>query len=204
MSELNVLAIILARKGSKRLPGKNKKRFNSKPLLCWSIEQAMDCKFINEIIVSTDDEDIVYICQRYWREDRMIVKERPPELATDTASSIDAILDALKDYSKRSIVILLQPTSPLRLVSDIESCFTYYLESSAPSVVSWSEVPELECNGAVYIATIEHLEKYGHFIGGKFVHMYLMPKERSIDIDTLEDFEEAEKLMKKRLEILER
>ena len=87
---MSVVAIIPARAGSKRLPGKNWKLLCGKPLICWTIEQAIKCKFIDEIIVSTDALEIMEICQQqYAYENRFRLVDRPKELAEDDSSVIE-------------------------------------------------------------------------------------------------------------------
>ena len=108
---INIIVIIPARGGSKGIPGKNIKNFEGKPLISHSIEYAQDSELINQIYVSTDDEQIAHISKTAGAK---IIK-RPSELATDTSTTESAIKHALNNIDKRpDIIVLLQPTSPLR------------------------------------------------------------------------------------------
>jgi CMP-N,N'-diacetyllegionaminic acid synthase len=112
---LKILAVVLARGGSKRLPGKNMRMLGSKPLLLWSIEAAKGIAEIVDILVSTDEPAIAEAARGAGA---LVPWLRPAELATDTASSLDASIHALDWYEreKRAVdgILLLQPTSPFR------------------------------------------------------------------------------------------
>jgi CMP-N,N'-diacetyllegionaminic acid synthase len=112
---MRILAVIPARGGSKRLPGKNLRLLAGKPLLVWSIEAARDVPEISDILVSTDDAPTAEAARR---SGALVPWLRPAELATDTASSVDVCLHALDWYEskigKPDAVLLLQPTSPCR------------------------------------------------------------------------------------------
>lgn len=116
-----ILAIIPARGGSKGLPGKNIKPLLGKPLIGWTIEQALTSKYIDEIFVSTDSREIADVAETFGVQ---VPDLRPEELANDTASSMDFILYTLHLLEKRgknfSYIVLLEPTSPLRDVMDID------------------------------------------------------------------------------------
>jgi CMP-N,N'-diacetyllegionaminic acid synthase len=118
---MRVLGLITARGGSKGLPGKNILDFKGKPLIVWSIQQAIACKLISKVIVSTDDERIAEVSKKSHAE---IPFMRPAQLATDEASSLDVALHALDYFEARGeafdILVLLQPTSPLRRTSDLD------------------------------------------------------------------------------------
>ena len=116
------LAIIPARGNSKRLPRKNILPFAGKPLVQWSIEAALQCDFISKTVVSSDCPEILSIS----RLPGVDLHERPKTLALDESSSVDVVLDVLKNYEKFSYIVLLQPTSPLRCSADISDaikCF---------------------------------------------------------------------------------
>ena len=112
---MRILTLITARGGSKRLPGKNICPLGGKPLIVWSINVAKDIAEIVDILVSTDDPKIYEIAKNAGA---MVPWLRPPELATDTASSVDVCLHALQWYEKENGridgLMLLQPTSPFR------------------------------------------------------------------------------------------
>jgi len=117
----HVLAVIPARGGSKGLPGKNIRAFCGKPLINWTIEQGMACNYIDKVLVSTDSEEIASIAVQAGANAPFL---RPLELANDTASSLDVLLHAV-DFLQSAgesfhYIVMLEPTSPLRDVSDIE------------------------------------------------------------------------------------
>ncbi len=118
---MRILALIPARGGSKRLPGKNIRLLGGKPLIVWSIDVAGSIAEICDILVSTDDPAIAAVCKDAGA---LVPWLRPAELATDTASSVDVALHALDWYeAKRGAVdgiLLLQPTSPFRTVDTIK------------------------------------------------------------------------------------
>jgi CMP-N,N'-diacetyllegionaminic acid synthase len=112
---MKILALITARGGSKRLPGKNIRVLGGKPLIVWSIDVARDVSEICDILVSTDDPEIAKVCTGAGA---MVPWQRPAALATDTATSVDVALHALDWYEtdKGAVdgILLLQPTSPFR------------------------------------------------------------------------------------------
>lgn len=119
----SVIAIIPARSVSKGLPGKNIKRFCEKPLVAWTIEAGLGSKHIDEVMVTTDSEEIAVIARGFGASVPFI---RPAELASDGATSMDVIRHALKFYEVThsrtfDYTILLEPTSPLRMNGDIDS-----------------------------------------------------------------------------------
>jgi len=159
----SVLAIIPARSGSKRLPGKNFRDFNGKPLYLWATEQAVASRYIDVVKTSFDSD-------------------RPPELCTDDASSEDVMRYHLAQQPADWIV-LLQPTSPLRTIGDIDACILRaQMGRGCVSVAKSTR----ETNGAVYVCTPEYLAAHDFSYGG--LMKYVMPDERSLDIDTEEDF----------------
>lgn len=121
MKAPRLLALILARGGSKRLPGKNIRPLAGKPLIAWSIASARACAAIEDVVVSTDDEAIAQVAREHGARVPFL---RPPALAGDTSTSADAALhalDFLREQEGRSYdaVILLEPTSPLRARKDL-------------------------------------------------------------------------------------
>lgn len=134
----SVLAVITARGGSKGLPRKNVLPFRGAPLIEWSIRAAQGSVHIDRLIVSTDDEEIAGVCRSAGCE---VPFMRAPALATDTATSVDVILDAAERMPGHDIVVLLQPTSPLRTAEDIDATLTAMLQSGAPSAATVTEAP---------------------------------------------------------------
>jgi len=226
----SILALIPARGGSKRLPRKNIRPLLGKPLIAWTIEEALISKYIDRVIVSTDDEEIAKVSRKYGAE---VPFMRPKELATDEARSVDVILHALKyledaDNYSPAIVVLLQPTSPLRTRDDIDKAIKIFYRNRCKSLISVYEAPNhylwlyevkgeflklVGClhkrlnnsvspklyipNGAIYITEVETLKTYETFYIEELSY-YVMPYERSIDIDTELEFDIAENLIKKR------
>ena len=226
-----MIAIIPARGGSIGVPGKNIKEMNGKPLIWYTINVAKKSKFIDKIIVSTDDNEIAKIAKSYEVE---VPFMRPKELARDDSIAIDNYIytiDRLNKEFNYSIgeFIILQPTSPLRTSLDINNAIQIFIEKKADSVISVSEAihppiwsktidekgilrdyfdikignknrQDIEKaympNGAIFIFKYLLIkEKYSYY--SDKTYPYIMPLERSIDIDSKLDFKFAEYLMKK-------
>lgn len=117
------LAIIPARGGSKGLPKKNIKEIFGKPLIAWSIESAKKSKLIDKCIVSTDSEEIADVARNWGIE----VVMRPPELATDEATTISLVQYHATIFQEANNFIVLQPTSPLRSENLIDTCIEKYV-----------------------------------------------------------------------------
>lgn len=186
----SVMAIIPARGGSKRLPRKNILPFCGKPLIQWTIEAAMGCEYIDRIAVSTEDDLIKDACSGYpvW------VVDRPLELAGDKSSIYDVIFNVIDKYEHFHYTVLLQPTSPLRTSDDISRCLELCEMKNAPSCIS-IERGKPDANGAVYVAWTTWLREMKLFDAGRVV-TYEQPPWRSVDINTVQDFNKAEGYMK--------
>lgn len=128
-----VLAVIPARGGSKGLPGKNIRDLGGKPLLAWTIEAALGSAYVDKVILSSDDEAIIQTARRHGCE---VPFKRPAHLATDNAATIDVLLHAMQSLPQYDLVILLQPTSPLRSSADIDKALETLLSHQATSCVS--------------------------------------------------------------------
>jgi CMP-N,N'-diacetyllegionaminic acid synthase len=117
---MKTIATICARGGSKGLPGKNVRPFAGRPLIAHTIEQARACSLIDEVHVSTDDDEIAAIAREYGAQ---VPYRRPAELATDTAAKIPVIEHLVAHLESRGerigLVVDLQPTSPLRTQQDL-------------------------------------------------------------------------------------
>jgi CMP-N,N'-diacetyllegionaminic acid synthase len=137
---MNYLAIIPARGGSKGLPGKNIRDMAGKPLITWSIEQALACKAINRVLVSTDSEAIAGVARLAGAEVPWL---RPAELAQDETSTEAVLLDVVakvsNDGNRPDAIILLQPTSPLRHAHSIAQAITLFEKDTADSLLSVCE-----------------------------------------------------------------
>lgn len=127
MNLKEVLVVIPARKGSKGIPGKNKKLLNGKPLIAYTIEAALGIFEKEQICISTDDEDIVQLAESYGISVPFL---RPAELSTDTAGSQDVLIHAYEFYREKgfdaSVVCLLQATSPFRTTKHISEATNAY------------------------------------------------------------------------------
>ncbi len=137
---MKILAIIPARGGSKGIPHKNIADVAGKPLIYYSIDlglQAIQKGLIDRCIVSTDDDEIASVARNLGAE---VPFMRPPEISTDTSKSVDFILHAI-DYFERQnefydAVLLLQPTSPLRSLQDVENIIKLFENGDQDSLIS--------------------------------------------------------------------
>lgn len=149
-----VLALIPARSGSKGLVGKNLRPLLGKPLIGWSVEHARACPEIDLIVVSTDDQKIADAAVQFGALAPFL---RPPELASDTASSIDVVLHALDHLETAGhvfdIIVLLEPTSPLREPSDIAGALTTLV--TTPGVESVVGVAQVENVHPAYLYRLD-------------------------------------------------
>lgn len=146
ISGKTVLGIIPARGGSKGLPGKNTKLLCGKPLIGWSIEKAKKSRYLDLTLVTTDDQEIADISSKLGAYVPFL---RPAELASDTSTTLEAVvhaLDYLTENENRTfdIIVLLEPTSPLREDDDIDKMLEKYInvEDQFDSIVSIGEVDE--------------------------------------------------------------
>jgi N-acylneuraminate cytidylyltransferase len=193
---VKILGIIPARGGSKRLPHKNLADLGGKPLLRWTLDAAIESKVFTDLWVSTEDEDIGKIAGEYWWK-------RPKELSKDDTPTMPVVLDVF-DKVGADVVVTLQVTSPFRTAEDIKNSLALMLSSNGDSVVSVTdgptdlafqmrfasrlqELPNIVVpNGAIYILTRLAIEKGLGWYDG-FAYGYMMPKERSLDIDNEQD-----------------
>ncbi|OGZ35141.1 MAG: hypothetical protein A2V60_01455, partial [Candidatus Portnoybacteria bacterium RIFCSPHIGHO2_01_FULL_39_19] len=132
-----ILAIIPARGGSKGIPKKNIRLLTNKPLIAYTIEAALKSKLLDRVIVSTEDKEIKEISKRYKAE----VVKRPKKLSGDTTpmqSVLEHIISYLKKHGnyKPNIIVLLQPTSPLRAAHHIDEAINKFLEEKYDSLLS--------------------------------------------------------------------
>lgn len=147
ISKNKVIVIIPARSGSKRLPGKNIKVINGKPMIAHAICAALKSKYVDRVIVSTDDEKIAKVARDYKAE---IPFMRPEKLASDTATTLSVLkhcvnyLETKENYFP-NMVVLIQPTSPFILTSDIDTAIEKLQKlhtNSCISVCRISDPPE--------------------------------------------------------------
>jgi CMP-N,N'-diacetyllegionaminic acid synthase len=220
-----VLAVIPARGGSKGIPRKNIIEINGRPLIAWTIEAAKRSNYIDKIVLSSEDDEIIKVALDWGCE---IPFKRPLDLANDHTPGIEPVLHVLENIKGFDYLVLLQPTSPLRTSEDIDECIKLCIESNTNSSVSvcesdkspyWMYTINREqilnkildddrstyqrqilprtffLNGAVYVAEIKWLLESKAFVGNNTI-AYVMPKERSVDIDTRFDLQLAEYFFK--------
>lgn len=221
---LSVLGVIPARGGSKGVRRKNLRTVAGKPLIAWTIEEAKKSKYIDRLILSSEDEEIINVAKSWGCEVPFV---RPQELAQDETPGIEPVLHALRLLPAYDYIVLLQPTSPLRSVEDIDGCIKQCLEYRANACVSVTEpdknpywmytldadgkmVPLIDLkdfpvrrqdlpkvyalNGAVYVARCDWLLETRSFLTRETI-AYPMPTERSIDVDTEFDLILAEAML---------
>jgi CMP-N-acetylneuraminic acid synthetase len=141
--EKKILCTILARGGSKRLPGKNIKLFHGKPLISYAIAAAKGCSYVDTVVVSTDDEAIAAVAREYGAE---VPFMRPAELATDTATSLSAMQHAVTFYEKQGkyfdFIVLIQPTVPGVIPNDVTNLIEKAVEMGSNSGITVSEITD--------------------------------------------------------------
>jgi len=137
IKDKTVLAIIPARGGSKGVPLKNIRDVGGKPLIAWTIMEGKKSKYIDRLILSSEDERIINVAKKLGCE---VPFTRPSSLAQDETPSIDVIVHAVQTIpEKYDYIVLLQPTSPLRKVTDIDNCIEQCLQKNAKACVSVTE-----------------------------------------------------------------
>jgi len=227
LNQKKILCIIPARSGSKGVKNKNIRLCFGKPLIAWTIEQAKASKYIDTVIVSTDSFHIARISRSLGAGTPFL---RPKSLSLDRSAISGAILHAISALKQSyGVVLLLQPTSPLRSYRDIDNALELLTLRDAQAIVSvtlaehhpnfYNRLPGDLCmkdfisskftssnrqdmppfyrlNGAVYVAYTKYFLKYKNFFGPK-TFAYIMPPERSLDIDTIFDFYFAEFILSK-------
>jgi len=226
--DFQTVAIIPARGGSEVVYRKNIKLLAGKPLISYTITEALRSRLLDRIVVSTEDREIAEIATGYGAE----VIERPAELARDDTPTLPVLQHAINHLEQVEgyavgLVVLLQPTSPLRTVADIDGCIQKLRATGSDSVVSACEVdyspywmftldgdrlkrlmgggekitrrqdaPKIyKPNGAVYVTNRDVIMEQNRIMSDD-TRAFMMPVERSLDIDTEIDFRLAEILMK--------
>jgi len=226
MSPTLTLAVIPARAGSKGLPRKNLLPLAGKPLIAWTIEAALSSKVLDRVIVSTESREIAAVARRYGADVPFV---RPNALARDETPGIDVVLHATEQLPDYKTVVLLQPTSPLRMPGDIIAAIELYRCRTATTCVSvvrskahpnWmmsldsehrllpyepsgvtnrrQELSSLyQLNGSIYVLDRDSIKLHRSIYTDRNVG-YVMPPERSFDIDTELDHLICEKLIEAR------
>jgi CMP-N,N'-diacetyllegionaminic acid synthase len=220
-----VLAIVPARGGSKCIPRKNLEIVGGISLLARTLEVARESHYVDRVIVSTDDQEIAEEALLCGGDVPFL---RPKALAGDETPTIDSVLHALDHLPDFGIVVLLQPTSPLRTFGDVDGCLEKLSAVQAPACVSvvraknhpfWTfrtsndgtltpfigpslgaptrrqDLPDAwALNGAVYVGRVAWVRVHRSFLNTGTVG-YVMPRHRSLDIDTPKDLALARKII---------
>ncbi|MBU1659483.1 acylneuraminate cytidylyltransferase family protein [bacterium] len=215
--EKTFLAIIPARGGSKRLPRKNILDLAGKPLLAWSIEAGLKSKYIDKVLVTSDDEEILLIAQQFGAE----IIQRPKHLAADTSTTFDSIKHTIDNMPRYDYIVLLQPTSPLRNEKHIDEAIELLFSKQADAIISVCEMEHTplwantlpqndsmhnflrdeiknkrsqdfeqyyRLNGAIDVCQTDKLLEEKSFMLQNNIFAYKMDKKYSIDIDEEIDF----------------
>ncbi|MEZ4874041.1 MAG: acylneuraminate cytidylyltransferase family protein [Flavobacteriaceae bacterium] len=139
---MNILGLIPARGGSKGIPNKNRKELNGKPLLQYTIEAALGSKRLSKVVFSSEDEQLMTLASHFGAEVPFV---RPPQLATDSAGSLEVVQHALQFYAGKGThfdaVCLLQVTYPFRTSKDIDEALKKFIETGTDSLISVQEIP---------------------------------------------------------------
>lgn len=213
----NILAVIPARGSSKGIQRKNLRFLCGKPLIAYTIEAALGSKYADRVVVSTESEEIAEIAREYGAD----IVSRPVELSGDYVPT-EPVLEHAVNYLKQTencetdVVVLLQPTSPLRNSQHIDEALEIFMNNKYDSLLSvcasyaflWrvnkedaypmnydfrnrprrqDKEPEYRENGAIYITKRDILMNEHNRLGGK-IGLYRMPEENSWEIDTEFDF----------------
>ena len=201
---MKILALIPARKNSRRLPNKNKIIFFNKPLFLWSIDIAKKIPEICDILISTDDNEILKISKKAGILAPWL---RPKRLSSINATSIDMALHALNWYEKNISKIdgffLLQPTTPFRSKKFLKKAIKIFEKNNKKPIISVSKILNKQkfkkptINGSFYLTSPKHFRKHKNFSKKNFYPILIKKKQECIDINTKEDLNLALKYFKK-------
>lgn len=215
--------LIPARGGSKNIKNKNLKIFNNKPLIYWTLKQALNSKFKKNIFVSSDSPKIIEYSKLLGAQTIL----RPKKISSDTSSTEKAILHFISNSNKKfKNIILLQPTSPLRKNKDINLSFNLFIKKKCKSLFSVSSFSDFTVwkktnkkitpfsydpkkrlmrqknnkffieNGSIYIFKTDFIKRSKNRIDLKSFEMYQMNKLQFFEIDDIEDFKICEFLFR--------
>jgi CMP-N,N'-diacetyllegionaminic acid synthase len=229
---MKLLALVPARGGSKRVPNKNILELGGKPLIEWTIDQALGLPEIEDVLVSTDSMAIAKVAENAGA---LVPWLRPAELSTDTSTTVAVVLHALTWYEQINgpidAILLLQPTSPFRTVDSISNAIRTYASQNAKNrhsvisvspaiqhpawsfymkngevnpVLGWSSVsqrsqdltPVYVLNGAIYVIPAKDIRQGLPIVRQGFLPFEMNDQGESLDIDTHEDWNYAEFLIK--------
>ena len=213
-----IVALIPLREGSKSIPLKNIKIMAGRPLCYWTIKAANDCRKISRVFVSTESPKIKALVNSFGFK-KVVVIDRPPELATDKATT-ESVMHHAADIINFDVMITLQATSPLTQSCDLKKAILNFKKNNYDSLLSavgikrffWGRDNKplnydpfkrprrqdfkgtLMENGAFYITKKEALVQYSNRLGGN-IGIYEMGPEHSAEIDEIDDWQRAEKLL---------
>ncbi|MFH1745464.1 MAG: acylneuraminate cytidylyltransferase family protein [Planctomycetota bacterium] len=212
---MKIVGLIPARAGSKRVPNKNLQLLNGRPLIHYTCAAAVDSQVLDAVYVNTDSPEIAAAAEECGVACPLL---RPAHLARDDTSTLDSNRFMLDELSRRGenhdVVMILQPTSPLRQAADIQAAVELF-ETNAPCAVvsasptvpaSWlghvrkdgsfdrlhGEDVVYRLNGAIYIYRVSDYLDSPHALRRL---VYPMTATRGLDIDTLDDLRYAEFLL---------
>ena len=215
------MALIPARGGSKAIPRKNLAPLGGRPLLAWTVDAARESRAVTRTVVSTDDDEIAAAARGLGAD----VLDRPPELAAGETPMRDVIEHALGELARPDVLVLLQPTSPLRRSRHVDEAVELLLASGADSVVSVVEVPHRYRPGSLMALDGDRLvrlsddhaatrqekplvyarngpavlalrpDRIGTDLYGGYCRPYVMAERESLDVDEPFDLELAELLL---------
>ncbi|MCB0443617.1 MAG: acylneuraminate cytidylyltransferase family protein [Flavobacterium sp.] len=223
-----MIALIPARGGSKGLPGKNTKLLLGKPLIAYAIESALSSKFITDVYVSTDSKEIAEVAIKYGAKVPFLRPKNLATDVALAVDTYIFMLDKWKESGQDvDSFVVLQPTSPLRTSKNIDEAIELFQTKNASSVISYTEenhpvswhkfvntdltfspIFEEELlnrqqkrktyypNGAIFVFKASLIREKKYYNQASYA--YLMSRQNSVDIDTLEDFEYAEFLLNKK------
>jgi len=203
-----ILGVIPARGGSKGIPQKNVRQVCGKPLIAWTIEAAQQSVLLDSWVVSTEDPEIASISRRYGAE----ILNRPPQLATDTTPTLHVLKHAL-DHVSADIVVLLQPTSPIRSSGLIDRCIRQFQDTQADSLATGFMCKYQEYaldnnlrrqdragffydDGNVYVLRASMVSAGEQF--GEKIERVLLDREQNIEVDDFFELWLAEKVLERR------
>ncbi len=218
-----VLAVIPARSGSKGLPGKNLRDLKGRPLIAWSIDQALQSSVVDRVVVSTDDSAIAKVATQYGADVPFL---RPRDLAGDHSPTRDALVHCVDTLAEQyDYLVLMQPTSPLRTQQTLSACielsikynervisvseshkpvewmfyrkqdgFTYVIDGISSPTRRQDCRPVHYVDGCVYCMPVNMLIEKQNLFDESSLTVVSSPKE-AVDIDTLEDFQYCEFLL---------
>lgn len=220
----SVTTIIPARGGSKGIPGKNVRPLNGKPLITHSIEAALSADLVDRVYVTTDDSQIAQVACDYGADIIHRPADLASDTASSESALLHALQEILQKENQPELIVFLQCTSPLRTGTDIDRAIKQLRNEKADSLLSvspshrflWHVIdgksesinydycnrprrqdmnPQYVENGSIYIFKPWVLNKLGNRLGGK-ISLYIMREDQNWEIDSSQDFEYIEFLMR--------